>query len=100
MPLQRIDPNWYSTQLTFSTTTTDERNVIGLGFPATALRVINSCADDVYVRLGSSGVATSADMRVRACSELGLSGLPPFSFVSLYTTAATGTKAGVTALGG
>lgn len=99
MPLMRADPNYFSTQLSFSTTTTDDSTLIGLGFPATALRLLNTCNDDVYARLDGN-VATTKDLRVRACSEVFWSPLPPFSFLGLYTTAATKLVLGVTALGG
>jgi hypothetical protein len=99
MPLNRHDPNVYSAALSCPAST----GVIGagIGFPATYLRFVNSNAVDIYVGLNSSTLATTEGLRVRACSEVTLAGIPPISVLTAYATS-TGAASvlNVTALGG
>lgn len=99
MPLNsHAVPNFYSAVPSFTTTSTGAANVFDVGFQATAIRVVNSCNDDVYARFDGT-VPTSGDLRIRACSDLSMSGLPPFSYVGFYTTS-TAHKLNLTVLGG
>lgn len=94
-------PNYFSTQLAVASGSTAIA-ADGWGFPASALRFLNTEATDFYARLNSTTAATTADMRIRACSEVVWSGLPPVGGLAIYTTS-TGASAkllGVTALGG
>lgn len=99
MPLDRIDPNYYSAEAIFCATSS-AAGVVNFGFPATALRFLNTCEADAFVRLGDQvGVASSADLRVRACSDLVLAPIPACSGLSGYSTGGD-VAVGVTALGG
>lgn len=89
MPLNRSDPNYYSAPVTCPTTT--GVSAVGFGFPATFLRLMNTNAVDIYASLQSSSAASTADLRVRACSELVLAGVPPVSVLTAYSTS-TGTS--------
>ena len=101
MPYLVMSQNYYSTQWAIAQGTT---SAVGdaWGFPASVLRFLNTEAADFYVRLNSTTAASTADMRVRACSEFALSGLPPVVGLTVYTTStsASAKLLGVTALGG
>lgn len=98
----RLTPNYYSERLTVSASTTAGAGA-AFGFNARYLKLLNTEATDFYVKLGATGelVATTADMRVRACSEVVLPGLPPVFGLAAYTTstAAAAKVLDVTALG-
>lgn len=99
MPLLRTGANVYSAGLSCPAST----GVISAawGFPATFLRMLNTNAVDIYVGLGSSSVATTDGLRVRACSDLVLPCVPPIDALTAYATS-TGAASvlNVTALGG
>lgn len=88
--------NWYSTAHAMTTcgsdagVTTPER--LTFGFPATGLRVVNSCNDRIFFNLQTS--ATTDDNYVAACGEMTLDHMPPFSGFSLKTTS-TATTGGL-----
>ena len=84
---------WYSTMHAMTTCGSDGGTtvpeVLLFGFPATGMRIVNSCNDRVWFNLQTS--ATTADNYVAACGELTLNPLPPFAGLSLKTTSpATG----------
>ena len=101
MSILVVGPNYYSTQLAVSASTTAVA-AEGWTFPASAIRLLNTEATDFYVRLNSTTVATTADMRVRACSEVVMTGTPPIGGLTIYTTStsASAKLLGVTAIGG
>lgn len=100
MPLNRSDPNYYSSPLTLNSSSTAATGV-GFGFPASYVRLLNTGATDVYVNPQSSTLCTTADLRVRACSDLVLANLPAISVLTAYATSTAGAGAvlNVTALG-
>lgn len=97
MPLMRSEPNFYQRDLSLVSTSSGE-GFCDFGFPASTIRLLNTCSDDAWVRFGSSETyATCTDMMVRACSEVVLP-VPPCSSLFAYSTGTT--KLRVTALGG
>ena len=98
--LVRANPNYYSTQAPVTASSTD---VVAdaFGFNAKTLRFLNTEAVDFYVRTDSGGVASTADMRIRACSETVLQSMPMISGFTAYTTStsAAAKLLGLTALG-
>lgn len=93
-------PNVYSCAVTRSATT----GVLGdrFGFNATALRLLNTEAVDIYVSLTSTTISTTSAFRVRACSEVWLSGLAQTAGFCVFgtSTGATGVVLNMTAFGG
>ena len=95
-------PNYYTERLTVGVSTTAGA-AAAFGFNATYLKLLNTEATDWFVRLNSTSVAaTTADMRVRACSEVVMPMVPPCAGLTAYTTstAAAAKVLDVTALGG
>lgn len=96
-------PNFHSEQLTVGASTTGAV-ATAFGFGARTLRLLNTEAVDFYVRPGTTSTAdvSTGSMRVRACSEVVLPGLPPLRGLAAYTTStsASAKLLGVTALGG
>lgn len=88
--------NWYSTAHAMTTCGSDAGvtvpEVLLFGFPATGLRITNSCNDKVFFNLQTS--ATTADNYVAACGEMTLNPMPPFAGLSLKTTS-TATAGGL-----
>jgi hypothetical protein len=100
MPLQRSTPNYYSTGVPRNASTTAVA-ALDFGFPAQVLRLYNPSNVDMYANPTSTTLCTTADLCVRACSELTLTGMA-ISVLTLYATStgATAQPFGVTALGG
>lgn len=73
-------------------------------FEATLLRLYNyETAIDIYVNMSGRGnKATTTDLRVRACSDLGWAPVPRISSITAYTTSTSAADKllGVVALGG
>ena len=62
-------------------------DLLVFGFPATALRIYNSCGDRLFYAVG--GVASTAGDFVAGCSPLVLTGMPPTGGLSLLTTSSS-----------
>lgn len=102
MPLDNKQaPNYYSTRFTGGNSST-AIDADAFGFNARLLRFINTEAVDFYVRLGSTQYATTADLRIRSCSELTLPLPAPVYGVATFSTstAASALKLGLVAVGG
>lgn len=91
------NPNYFGKLFTLGASTSgDVAEVIdsntGKPFEATHLRILNTSAFDLYLKLGATGknAASTTDFRVRACSDY-----PPFEIPTLSSLAAkTTTTAG------
>lgn len=94
-------PNYFSAALSIGTSTSGA--LFAPGFDAVRLRILNTTAFDLYVKLGATGLtaATTTDLRIRACSDLPPFDIPPTSSLIAYTTSTAGASIfNVAALGG
>lgn len=96
-------PNYYSEALAQSASSTAGA-ASGWAFDACTLKLLNTEAVDFYVQLDSTTAAdaSTGDMRIRACSEVVLTSLPPVRGLAAYTTSTSASAKilNLTALGG
>jgi hypothetical protein len=95
MALSRTDPNYFGQAVVANSTSTEE---VDFGFPATHVRVLNTCNGDAYMR-PDGNTPSSQDMRIAACSEVILNVQMSLRALRFYSTS-TGCLVNVTALGG
>jgi hypothetical protein len=93
-------PNYYSTQAALGNATTSGI-IVAFGFDATAMRLANYEAVDMYVNLVGN-LPTTADLYLRACSDRILSAVPRLAGLGVVTTSTSAVAKilRVTALGG
>lgn len=65
-------------------------DLLAFGFPATAIRVFNTCGDRLFYSLGSA--PTTGSDYIAGCSALVLSPIPPTGGLGLMTTSSSCTS--------
>ena len=87
-------PQYFSTVLAQAVGTSLGTQLIAqtIGFASSYVRLLNTTAVDIYVHFKntSDGGVTTADFKVRACSEVTLPNLPLFGAISMMSTSTTG----------